>query len=163
MTVVYSRARWGWFVAVAVALLAFCASAGTEAASAHGNCTTQVGVPYKSPSGAQIRGTAINSCDYRHELVKVCVAVERFESGVWEGFGEAPNKCNPNANAYSAKAQVGRPCVSGTYRVVGKGVAEGANGHVHGPITVRGQPTVMTCPPTALLNTSADDLLFLAG
>ena len=164
MTVVHPR--WGIRAALtallAAALLALSAGASTEIASAHNNCTLQATAPYKSPSGAQIRGVAIISCDSRHELVKACVAVERFEGGQWETFGEAPNKCNPNANAFSAKAQIGRPCVSGSYRTVNKSFAEGANGHIHSG-TWRTGAVFITCPPTALTGLSADDIAFLAG
>jgi hypothetical protein len=152
---------------LAAGMLAGSAAVATEEASAHGGCFLQVRAPHLSPSGGQIRGWTTFDCDFQHEVVQTCVAVERREGGQWETFGEAPHKCNHNANTKSARAQIGRPCTNGTYRTYGDGHAVGANGHRHDAnrLLYPSGGVQISCPrgATAPADTSLDDVLFLTG
>ena len=156
------RRRVAIVAVLAAATLAGSAAVAVEDTSAHGLCWLTVRSPYLSPSGAQIRGWSTYNCDFKHEVVKTCVAVERREGGTWETFGEAPHRCNPNATAFIARAQKGRPCVTGTYRTYGDGHAVGANGHRHNADRILEPPggVFVNCSPTALLNTTLDDVMF---
>jgi len=147
---------------VACAMLVVSTAVFTEGASAHGNCTIDGLAPYKSPSGAQIRGTGVISCDNRHETVRACAAVEKLTPAGWEPFGDVKT-CKTNADAFSATARDARPCAqSGSYRTEVKVRAVGANGVVHSAGLIRG-PVTIVCNPSDLLSTNVDDLLWLAG
>jgi hypothetical protein len=145
---------------LAAGLLAGSAAVATEEASAHGNCFLQVRSPYLSQSGAQIRAWTTFDCDFRHEVVQTCVALEKNNGGQWETFGQAPHKCNANSNAFGSRANVGRPCVSGLYRTRGDGHAVGGNGHRHDLNPIHSGTVTVTCGTTAVANTSVDDVLF---